>query len=84
MELSLLTFIDIVGLQYIGKPWTVIGRAASLYTDPFIMLSGLLTTYSFIGRLNKSGRLDVKNEYISRLFRYTYNLIRLCVYAYFR
>ncbi|XP_001603690.2 O-acyltransferase like protein [Nasonia vitripennis] len=70
--------------EYIGKPWTVIGRAASLYTDPFIMLSGLLTTYSFIGRLNKSGKLDVKNEYISRLFRLVPTLgalILFCTYV---
>jgi peptidoglycan/LPS O-acetylase OafA/YrhL len=48
----------------------VIARAASLYTDPFIMLSGLLTTYSFVGRLNKTGSLDIRNEYLSRLLRY--------------
>lgn len=56
--------------QFLGKPWTVIGRAASLYTDPFIMLSGLLTTYSFVGRLRRTGALDIKNEYLSRLLRY--------------
>jgi len=56
--------------QFLGKPWTVIGRAASLYTDPFIMLSGLLTTYSFVGRLKRTGALEIKNEYLSRLLRY--------------
>ncbi|RLU26672.1 hypothetical protein DMN91_000469 [Ooceraea biroi] len=55
--------------EFLGKPWTVIGRAASLYTDPFIMLSGLLTTYLFVGRLNRTGSLDIKNEYLSRLLR---------------
>ncbi|XP_043275133.1 nose resistant to fluoxetine protein 6 isoform X2 [Venturia canescens] len=55
--------------EYIGRPWTVIGRAASLYTDLFIMLSGLLTTYAFVGRLKKTGNLDVKKEYLSRLVR---------------
>ncbi|EFN89881.1 O-acyltransferase like protein [Harpegnathos saltator] len=52
-----------------GKPWTVIARAASLYTDPFIMMSGLLTAYSFIGRLQRSGSLNIRNEYFSRLMR---------------
>lgn len=61
---------DIFFMQFLGKPWTVIGRAASLYTDPFIMLSGLLTTYSFVGRLKRTGGLDIKNEYIARLLRY--------------
>ncbi|CAL1674854.1 unnamed protein product [Lasius platythorax] len=55
--------------EFLGKSWTVIGRAASLYTDPFIMLSGLLTTYSFVGKLNRTGTLDIKNEYLSRLLR---------------
>lgn len=55
--------------QYLGKPWTVIGRAASLYTDPFIMLSGLLTSYSFIEKLKKNGNLNIKDEYLSRLIR---------------
>lgn len=56
-------------IQYLGEPWSVIGRAASLYTDPFIMLSGLLTAYSFLGRIKKTGHLNIKNEYLSRFFR---------------
>ncbi|XP_012252676.2 nose resistant to fluoxetine protein 6-like isoform X2 [Athalia rosae] len=70
--------------EYLGKPWTVIGRAASLYTDPFIMLSGLLTTYSFIGRLNRTGKLDVKSEYLSRLLRLVPTLgalVLFCTYV---
>ncbi|XP_014475148.1 PREDICTED: nose resistant to fluoxetine protein 6 [Dinoponera quadriceps] len=55
--------------EILGKSWTVIARAASLYTDPFIMLSGLLTAYSFVGRLKRTGSLDVKREYFSRLLR---------------
>ncbi|XP_025992851.1 O-acyltransferase like protein [Solenopsis invicta] len=69
--------------EFLGKPWTVIGRAASLYTDPFIMLSGLLTTYSFLGKLKKTGNLDIKNEYFSRLLRLVPTLgalILFCTY----
>ncbi|XP_076290207.1 nose resistant to fluoxetine protein 6 isoform X2 [Lasioglossum baleicum] len=55
--------------EYLGQPWTVVGRAASLYTDPFLMLSGLLTSYSFIGKLKKTGTLNIKDEYLSRLIR---------------
>ncbi|XP_031833767.2 nose resistant to fluoxetine protein 6 isoform X1 [Nomia melanderi] len=55
--------------EYLGKPWTVLGRAASLYTDPFIMLSGLLTSYSFLGKLKRTGKLNIKDEYLSRLIR---------------
>lgn len=62
--------------EKLGQPWTVIGRAASLYTDPFIMLSGLLTAYSLIGRLQKGHTIKVTQEYITRLFRYVIRLIR--------
>ncbi|XP_043792229.1 nose resistant to fluoxetine protein 6-like [Apis laboriosa] len=70
--------------EYLGKPWTVIGRAASLYTDPFIMLSGLLTSYSFIEKLKKNGNLNIKDEYLSRLIRIVpplATLILLCTYV---
>ncbi|XP_024941445.1 nose resistant to fluoxetine protein 6 isoform X2 [Cephus cinctus] len=67
--------------EYLGKPWTVIGRAASLYTDPFIMLSGLLTTYSFVGRLNKYNKLNVRNEYLSRLLRLVPTLAALILFC---
>ncbi|CAG9854245.1 unnamed protein product [Phyllotreta striolata] len=56
-------------IEYIGRPFSVLGRAASLYTDPFLMMSGLLTTYSLLGRLNKTKKLNIIDEYLNRLFR---------------
>ncbi|XP_076666635.1 nose resistant to fluoxetine protein 6 isoform X1 [Andrena cerasifolii] len=67
--------------EYLGKSWTVIGRAASLYTDPFIMLSGLLTAYSFIGKLRKSDNLNIKDEYLSRLIRLVPPLAALMLFC---
>lgn len=55
--------------ELIGQPWTVIARAASLYTDPFIMMSGLLTAYSLIGRLQRQQKIQIFQEYIGRFFR---------------
>ncbi|KAG7202798.1 hypothetical protein KM043_009961 [Ampulex compressa] len=69
--------------EYLGKPWTVVGRAASIYTDPFIMLSGLLTTYSFVGRLKRTGNLDIKSEYLSRLLRLVPTLGALILFCTF-
>lgn len=43
--------------------------AASLYTDPFLMLSGMLTTYSLIGKLQRNGRINISKEIIGRYFR---------------
>ncbi|XP_076623887.1 nose resistant to fluoxetine protein 6 isoform X2 [Colletes latitarsis] len=67
--------------EYLGKPWTVIGRAASLYTDPFIMLSGLLTSYSFIGKLKRTGNLNIRDEYLSRLIRLVPPLAALMLFC---
>ncbi|XP_005177544.1 O-acyltransferase like protein [Musca domestica] len=55
--------------EALGQPWTVVGRAASLYTDPFLLFSGMLTAYSFFGRLNKGQTIKLKNEYINRFIR---------------
>ncbi|KAK4880106.1 hypothetical protein RN001_008252 [Aquatica leii] len=55
--------------EIMGKPWTVFGRAASLYTDPFIMISGTLTTYYLLKKLRKQDKINVLHEYASRLFR---------------
>lgn len=58
--------------QHLGKQWTVIARAASLYTDPFILMSGLLTTISFLRHLDRRGTIDLPKEFISRFVRYVY------------
>lgn len=58
-----------IAFQYFGKPISLLGRAASLYTDPFIMISGLLTSYSLIGKLDKTGKINIFQEYVSRLYR---------------
>nr|XP_049463329.1 nose resistant to fluoxetine protein 6 isoform X3 [Anopheles coluzzii]XP_049463331.1 nose resistant to fluoxetine protein 6 isoform X4 [Anopheles coluzzii]XP_049463336.1 nose resistant to fluoxetine protein 6 isoform X6 [Anopheles coluzzii]XP_049463339.1 nose resistant to fluoxetine protein 6 isoform X7 [Anopheles coluzzii] len=55
--------------EVLGQPWTVIGRAAAIFTDPFIMFSGFLTTFSFIERLQKGQRVRLHQEYIGRLLR---------------
>lgn len=67
----------------LGQPWTVIGRAASLYTDPFIMLSGLLTTYSLYGRLQRGQGFSIAKEYISRLLRIVPTLGALILFCTF-
>lgn len=55
--------------ENLGQTWSVVARAASLYTDPFIMISGILTSYSFIKTLKKNQSLDLKKEYSNRLLR---------------
>lgn len=67
--------------EVLGHPWTVIARAASLYTDPFIMMSGLLTTYSLYGRLQRGQRVNVINEYVGRIMRIAPPLGALIVFC---
>ncbi|XP_037940579.1 nose resistant to fluoxetine protein 6-like [Teleopsis dalmanni] len=67
--------------ESLGRPWTVIGRAASLYTDPFLLFSGMLTAYSLFGRLNKGQPIRLKNEYISRLMRIVPPLAALILFC---
>ncbi|XP_027843539.2 nose resistant to fluoxetine protein 6-like [Aphis gossypii] len=55
--------------EHLGKQWTVIARAASLYTDPFIFMSGLLTAISFLRHLDRKGTIDLPKELISRFAR---------------
>ncbi|XP_052900787.1 nose resistant to fluoxetine protein 6-like [Anopheles moucheti] len=55
--------------EVLGQPWTVIGRAAAIFTDPFIMFSGFLTTFSFIERLQKGQKVRLPQEYVGRLLR---------------
>lgn len=55
--------------EALGQPWTVVGRAASLFTDPFIMFSGFLTTYSLVGRLMRGQRVKLYQDYIGRILR---------------
>ncbi|KAJ8961100.1 hypothetical protein NQ318_008776 [Aromia moschata] len=70
-------------VEYLARPFTVLGRAASLYTDPFIMISGTLTTYSLLGKLNKSKTINISQEYISRLFRILPTFIALIAFCTF-
>ncbi|KAG8222358.1 hypothetical protein J437_LFUL015954 [Ladona fulva] len=69
-----------VGLSY---KWTVIARTAIIYTDSFVMISGLLTAYAFIKDLDKTKKLNVLQKYKTRLMRLTPNFIAvilLCTY----
>lgn len=67
--------------EMVGHPWTVIARAASLYTDPFIMMSGLLTTYSLFGRLLRGQKINVVTEYVGRIMRIAPPLGALIVFC---
>lgn len=51
------------------SPLTVIVRASYLYTDVFLMLSGMLVAYSFVGRLQRGQKINALKEIAARYFR---------------
>lgn len=65
--------------ELLGRPWTVLARAASLYTDPFLMLSGMLTAYSILGKLQRNGKINLWKEYAGRYLRIMPSLAYLIV-----
>lgn len=69
--------------EFLGRPWTVLARAASLYTDPFLMLSGMLTAYSLLGKLQRSGKINIYKEFAGRYLRIMPPLAFLIVFCTF-
>lgn len=70
-------------MQGLGQYISVIGRAAALYTDAFLLVSGLLTSYAIIGRLQRKNSPRILQEYIGRFMRIvpTFGaLILFCTY----
>lgn len=65
------------------NPVTVIVRASYLYTDTFIMLSGMLVTYSFIGRLQRGQTINILKEIAGRYFRVMPPIAALIIFGTF-
>lgn len=61
----------------------VYASAASLYTDIFLMLSGLLTTYTFIGRLQKGKKIVIWQEILDRYLRIIPSIMFLILFCTF-
>nr|CAD7428548.1 unnamed protein product [Timema monikensis] len=61
--------------------WSIIGRTSIIYTDSFIMFSGLLTSYSFLKDLERNKCLNVWEKYISRYIRFTPNLLAIILFC---
>lgn len=73
----------LISLQGLGQYISVIGRAAALYTDAFLLMSGLLTSYAIIGRVQRKQSPRLFQEYVGRFMRIvpTFGaLILFCTY----
>ncbi|XP_044732130.1 uncharacterized protein LOC123295001 [Chrysoperla carnea] len=56
-------------VEFLISPLSLGGRATILYTDTFLMLSGMLWAYSYFGRINRGKQVHIIEEFISRLAR---------------
>jgi len=66
-------------LQDVGHTWTSFARNASIHTDTFLMISGLLISYSLQKQLAQTKYIDIPREYMSRLMRYSTQFCNMCV-----
>lgn len=62
---------------------SILFRACYLYTDVFLMLSGLLVSYSFIGKLQKGVKINFTKEIAGRYFRFMPAIAALIIFATF-
>lgn len=53
----------------LSQRWTIIGRVAILYTDCFILLSGVLAALSILRQLDRSGRVHLLRRLVDRYVR---------------
>jgi hypothetical protein len=65
------------------SPLTVLVRASYLYTDVFLMLSAMLVSYSFIGRLNRGQKINIAKEIAARYFRVVPPMAALMIFGTF-
>ena len=65
------------------KVFTIPARASFIITDLFFLLSGLLVSYSIIGKLQRNQKISIFKEIASRYFRYMPPMAALIIFATF-
>ena len=69
--------------SYFADPISIIFRSCYLFTDVFLMLSGLLLSYSLLGRLQRGQKVNVIKEITGRYFRFAPPMAGLIIFATF-
>jgi peptidoglycan/LPS O-acetylase OafA/YrhL len=70
--------------ERLANPFLLVyASAASLYTDVFLMLSGLLTVHSLYGRLAKGKKIVIWREILDRYVRIIPSVIFLILFCTF-
>ncbi|XP_063233051.1 nose resistant to fluoxetine protein 6-like [Bacillus rossius redtenbacheri] len=63
-----------------SQPWTMVLRASMVYTDSFLLLSGLLAAHSLSQELARRGRVDWRRRCLARYLRLTPALLALLLF----
>lgn len=66
-----------------GRSESVFVRICALYTDTFLLLSGMLVSYSFIGKLQRGQRINIIKEYAARYMRITPSIVAIILFGTF-
>ena len=66
-----------------GRSESVFVRICALYTDTFLLLSGMLVSYSFIGKLQQGQRINIIKEYAARYMRITPSIVAIILFGTF-
>ncbi|CAH1982289.1 unnamed protein product [Acanthoscelides obtectus] len=67
--------------EALGQKWSVIGRTAILFTEVFMLISGLLNANALFSELDKSKRMNFKDKLVTRLFRILPNLVAIILFC---
>ncbi|XP_044258314.1 O-acyltransferase like protein-like [Tribolium madens] len=65
----------------LSRPWTIIAKNAIVYTDVFMLISGLLNANALLKDLHNGRTMKFKEKIINRIFRILPNVIALILFC---
>ncbi|XP_063911906.1 nose resistant to fluoxetine protein 6-like isoform X2 [Zophobas morio] len=65
----------------LSKPWTILAKNAIVYTDSFMLLSGLLNANALLTDLSNRQSMNFKQKLVNRIFRILPNLLALILFC---
>ncbi|XP_064212162.1 regulator of hypoxia-inducible factor 1 isoform X2 [Tribolium castaneum] len=65
----------------VSRPWTIIAKNAIVYTDVFMLISGLLNANALLTDLHNGRAMKFKEKLINRIFRILPNVIALILFC---
>lgn len=70
-------------IENLAKSFTIIFKVAPLYTEPFLMISGMLAAHSMFGALQRGSKIKILDEIFSRFLRFLPPLAFIIIFCTF-